>query len=211
MDDALLELTHTAVETAHRLVDDELERAGLQVKYYDGPLYRADYSKLRQCIVIAPADADLPAVENWKERDSWNKASYDYPVAMRHAAALEAANQRQADTNYQIYDCTSGDFSRLPPLPDPGPEPAWHQKDLKRPFNQLRITDENLMEELAQLEHVTRTYLQELYKNDAERHHSTEELIALIREGRAFPPREAVPHFDDSDEDEDDEYDDDDF
>lgn len=197
---ALYHLAVLARTAVQEIVDDELELAGRQVKYYRGPLYRVWHSQLRECVVIARPSETPPQEENWKQRDSWNSyiPEREFPTYMRWETAQEAATLVQA-VGWGVYDCSDGDFSRIPPLPDPGPEPLWHQKSLASFLRNLHI-DEALWEELAALDHVTQAYLRDLYHTVGRPY--GEELVTLIRENRPV---------DNEPEPDDDDYDDDDF
>lgn len=197
------ELAQQAIATVHAIVDDELEAAGRQVKYHRGLLYRVWHSALRECVVLTRSGEQPPKEENWKHRDNWNSyiPEREFPTYMRWETAQEAARLVQ-DTGWGIYDCTDGDFSAIPPLPDPGPEPMWHQKDLEYFLRNMRI-DEAVWEELAALDHVTNDYLRDLY-------HTTgrprgDELLAHIRSNQEVAEPEPEDDYDDE------EYDDDDF
>lgn len=196
-------LAQQAVTAVHNIVDNELELAGRQVKYHRGPLYRVWHSELRQCVVITHSEDKPPVEENWKQRDHWNSyiSGRDFPTNMRWETAQEAARLAQRE-DWTLVDCSDGDFSAAPPLPDAGPEPMWHQKDLEYFLRSLRI-DEALWEELAALDHVTDDYLRDLY-------HTTgrprgDELLAHIRGN--LEVAEPEPESED-DYDEDDDYDD---
>ncbi len=133
-----------------------------------------------------------------------NANAVESGLICRNCLRVQAARQK---SNWGIYDCTEGDFSIIPPLPDAGPEPVWHQKELKYYLTNMHI-DEALWEELALLEHVTEDYLQEVYRQKYNRHPFLrgEELVAFIRENRPFEVV-PVPEEDDDDDDEEDDID----
>lgn len=207
-DQVLGELRHYAIGVVHNIVDNELEAAGRQVKYHTGPLYRVWYSEKRQCVVLTHSEKKPPQEENWKERDHWAShiSGRDFPTNMRWETVQEAASLAQKP-GWGVYDCTDGDFSDIPPLPDAGPEPIWHQKNLQTPLRHMDI-DDDLWEELAELEHVTEEYLHRVrsekysynYGRDSLR---GEELLAFIRENRPFDTEPEPDEDDDYDDDED--------
>lgn len=192
----LAALARTAV---HDIVDNELELAGRQVKYYRGPLFRVWHSQMRECVVIARPGQTPPQEENWKHRDSWNSyiPEREFPTYMRWETAQEAAQLVQA-VGWGIYDCSDGDFSIIPPLPDAEPEPLWLQKSLNYYLRNMGI-DEAVWEELAALEHVTNDYLQQVYRRKYGRL-IDDELLAFIRENSSLATVEPEP--DDYDEEE---------
>ena len=196
------DLMGRAILAVRHTVDNELELAGRQVKYHYGPLYRVWHSELRRCVVITAAEDEPPAEENWKYRDHWSGyiSGRDFPTNMRWETAYRAAGQARKE-DWIFVDCSDGDFSDIPPLPDPGPEPLWHQKDLAYYLRNMRI-DETQWEELATPEHVTKTYLQEVYHRTYGRL-PFDELLAFIRDNRPFEVVEQEPE-DDEDEDYDD-------
>lgn len=205
---SLAELSDLVIDRIHCRTDDELELNGHQVKYYAGPLYQVQHSKVRGCVVIVPAGTELPQEQNWKERDSWSSHIYEgnFPSNMRLGTAQRAANLLAQNRDYLLIPCPDGDLIGLPPLPDPGPEPLWHQKGLERYLNSLRI-DHDAWEELATLDHVNEDYLREVYSKI---YHSTpnDEVLAFIRENRPFEPE---PVEEDEDDYDDEDWDDDDF
>ncbi|MCB8945849.1 MAG: hypothetical protein H6658_19040 [Ardenticatenaceae bacterium] len=194
-------LVMLAKATVHNEIDDALEMDGGSPKFYDGPLYRVRINDERQAIVILPAEGvEMPDESNWKTRDRW----YSVSGGVRLQTAVKRAAEKADDGLYQVYDCSNGDLSIIAPLPDPGPEPMWHSKGLRRNFENLYLDNESVMEELAGLEHVNKDYLNFLYSNDAERKLGHNELIDLIRHNKPLPET-AVG--DDSYEDEDDDED----
>jgi hypothetical protein len=190
-------------------IDNALEFDGESPKFFDGPLFQALRNPQRNCVLILPSAVSEPRERNWKTADEWYRVTGS---PMRFETAYKAAVRASIEGDLILVNGATwdgSDWSRLPPLPDPGPEPTWHAKSLN--FNQLRLKDESVWEELAQLEHVTADYLRRLYNNDAERKLSQEDLIALIRENQPWPPKgrkAVVAHDEDYEEEED--WDDDD-
>lgn len=196
----LLEMARQQVQTA---VDDALEQNGREVIYYGGPLFKVAQSDVRQCIVILPADVQLPQEETWKERDSWYTADHNAPGRMRlDAARLVFHAALDSASTYLPVDCTNGDLSKIPPLPAPGPEPLWHSKNLQRMLEAMGI-DPALWDELAGLEHVTAEFLEKVYREipiygagvRAKR-------LEIIRSGVLPAPEDESDDEDESDEDE---------
>ncbi len=145
-----------------RMVDDELERAG-QTPRYATDLYTAQYSDLRQCVVVARAGVDLPVEKNWRDRDEWSRVSHDLPRRMRIDTARKAVIGFGKDyplhfihESYQLAD--------LPPLPDPGPEPLWSQKGLKSWLERLEVPQAE-WDMLAALPHVTSGHIEKVYRS----------------------------------------------
>lgn len=211
VDIALEALTATAVQTVHGLVDDELEQSGREVKYTFEQLYQVSRSDVRACVVIFPAGKKLPEEKTWREADIWRRPYHvdrQYPNKMRIELAQYIADVEAENTGFELVHLSDGDMSQIPPLPDPGPQPAWHAKNLEKGLRQLHIMDEATRGELGELEHVTREYLDALYNKDAERRLTGDELVALIRSGQPFG--ETAPEPEDEEEDEyQEDYDDD--
>lgn len=213
----LSKLAELARREVHAIVDDELEAADREVKYHTGLLYQIRESKVRKAVILVPVGVTLPGDSNWKERDYWYK--HGHPYDMREALALrrlEAVKRDktssdggappEGEQSFVFLDCRSGDLSKLPPLPDAGPEPVWHQKGLESVFNNLGI-DEVQWEELAKLEHVNLEYVRKVLNEIPYNRRS--EAAEFIRENRPFESlRPSRP--DPEDEDGDDDYDEDD-
>ena len=194
--DVLLRLEQAATETIHDIIDNELEFSGQPVKYSEEKLYGVWVSELRRCAVICPVDLELPTESNWKDTDRWINKSGDFPRKMRLETAKRVV-QRFIDDGYAsafFQFPTLFDASSLPPLPDPGPEPTWSKKGLLEPFGMLRIHDMEVIEELAELDHVTKEYLRHLYDTDAENNNSYDDLEYLIRADGDWPPKEEGRH-----------------
>ncbi|MCA9935975.1 MAG: hypothetical protein H6662_15705 [Ardenticatenaceae bacterium] len=201
-------LREMAVEMVHKLVDDELEQAGEPPKYTKEPLYSVFYAIKRGIVVVSPAGAKLPEISNWLENDAWSR-QYDMPPQMRLSTAMEKAALLAREHDYTLLDCSAGNFGDIPSLPDPGPEPTWHAKSLKRPFEHLQIP-ETEWEELAVLEHVTDGYLSMLYHHNLERE-PLETRLTIIRENAPWPPVFLASEDVNANNWEEEDYDDDDF
>jgi hypothetical protein len=109
---------------------------GRTARYCGDTLYEVRRNDDRQCIVALPSGFDLPEDINWKTRDHWRGVHHytgrEYPGRMRrHTAAELLEVVRVNSPDYVVVFSTMGDLSDLPPLPDPGPEPLWHQKNLE--------------------------------------------------------------------------------
>jgi hypothetical protein len=195
--ESVLDLVNLAREQVREIVDDEMEAAGQAPKYYNGRLLKVAYSERRNCIVVYPECLELSQEKNWKEGDYWNSAGIYH--AMRPETAVAAAVKLgERYPNMMLVNCAGGDFSELPPLPDPGPEPLWSKKDLRNELNGLHI-DEAEWEIIAALEHVTGEYLNKVRRWAWNHSHTQEDLLAIIRENR--PLEVAEPDDDDDDED----------
>lgn len=213
IDGALARMTAIVLSAVHNLVDDELELAGEQVKYSQEQLYAVRYSKLRRCVVIARSDIELPVEHTWKEADSWNHPSSehgDYPRRMRFATAEKLAAPYNRNGYELVIVDDDSDFPRLPPLPDPGPEPTWSQKGLRGLFRNLNV-DESLWEELASLSHVNEQFLESVnnWRLRSGRYLTSADFLPVIRSG-AFPTLAEPEPEDEDDYDEDYEEDDED-
>ncbi|MCB8988967.1 MAG: hypothetical protein H6661_14595 [Ardenticatenaceae bacterium] len=205
-DDPDIELNDLVAETRRRLhavVDDELEAAGREVKYFVGPLFRTVYSDVRQVIVVRLDKVELPAESNWKFRDEW-RHDHRFPVRMRLKTAELAADALRDEKGYPVFIATtpSADLQLLPPLPDVDPEPAWHAKGLRHALLNLRLPEEHW--NVAELDHVDEDYLRRLYHNNLEQEPLAVRL-EVIRENRPWPqdPPEDVPMDDEDWEDDD--------
>lgn len=159
----LAHLRETAVEVIHKMVDDELESTCREPKYYTGPLYSVSYATKRGLVVIHPAGAELPAAENWQERDPWRRY-YNAPEKMRLETAMTRATMLVRDRHYDLLACHQGNYGDIPGLPDPGPEPQWHKKDLSGALLRLRVPEEQ-WEDIASLPHVDKDFLRAVYDN----------------------------------------------
>lgn len=194
-------LLNQAKREVHEKVDDEMEVSQLTPKYHDGPLYTVHWNKARGCVVIAPAGAKMPKEDTWRTSDYW-RTLYDEPERMRLGRAMTAA-ERYADSNdLVLIDCADGDLSLISPMPDDGPEPDWHKKDLAWPLkNNLGIPEE-MWDELGALEHVSRDWLEEL-RRATPYGTKADVYVQYIRDG-------VIPQLDEPESDAED-YDDDDF
>jgi len=207
-DVALNQLIADTRQQLHDVVDDELEAAGREVKYFTGPLFRTAYSDVRQVIVICLDAVELPAEKNWKIGDMWQR-SYDRPARMRLETAMRAATELADKTGYPVHLATTPDAAlQLPPLPDAGPEPAWHAKGLRNALQAMRLPEEHW--NLAELAHVDEDYLRHLYRTNLEQEPLAVRL-AVIGGNLPWPedPPEDVPMDDEWDEEEEEEEDDD--
>lgn len=212
----LASLKDQALTTIHGLVDDELEKVGQAPRYYNGPLLRIWKSEIRKCIVLAPQNVATPHETTWKDRDNWNYVHGNNGIL--HNLRLQTATQIwktiSVPEGFTKVDCSKGDFSILPGLPDVGPEPAWHSKNLSGYFNTFHI-DESRWVELGELEYLDKDYcrrLQDVSWRDPGQF--PKDVISFILENRnldqLFPPEpDPAPNYD-QDEDYDDEQDDDD-
>ncbi len=202
--ETVLDLVNLAREQVHEIVDDELEATGQSPKYYNGRLLRVSRSEKRDCIVVYPEHLELPREENWKERDSWQSDGI-YQAMRPETAVAAAVKLGERYPGMMLVNCTSGDFSELPLLPDPGPEPLWHQKGLQRRLRELDI-DEAEWEALAALEHVTDEYLLKVKRWTWDRIVTEDDLLTTIHENKPLAANEQ----DDEDYDEEKDWDDDD-
>lgn len=95
-----------AKEMVHQEVDQALENDGQSPRYYTGPLYNVLISQSRQVICIAPANLNAPV----DFRSAWGSGAN----LRLHRAQARA----QGISGFQVVDCSDGDFSKLPPLPE---------------------------------------------------------------------------------------------
>lgn len=200
--EAIGELTRQAIDNVHDIVDDELEQAGRQIKYSFVQLYQVRRSDIRKCTVLFPANTTLPDERTWRDKDYWSRPSVDrdHPDRMRIQLAQVVAMTDAETSGCELFFCTDGNLTVIPPLPDPGPEPLWHQKGLEQDFKAMRIGAE-LWEELAGLDWVTSSYTSELRRQNWGV--SADEIVAQIR-GNTPLPIEA-----EEDEEEEEDYDED--
>lgn len=206
--EVLADLQTKATAAYRAQVDDERELHGLTVRYYDGPLYHVRKSAVRECVVIFPDHVKLPEESNWKERDSWSM-SYGSADHLRIEKARSMALQKAGSNDFLLIDCSDGDLTKLPPLPDPGPEPAWHQKGIEDILRNMNIPKDE-WEELATLDHVDRDWIYRLWAESGRE--NAEFYIQHIRDGvlpEPEPEEEEPEPYDDIDYDDDDyeEYD----
>lgn len=203
---AIDELTLRATTTVHNLVDDELERHDKEVIYHTGPLYQVKYSDLRKCVVLF-TNVELPIERTWKEADSWSWSRNGYLSRMRYETAKSHAERIAHEKGYVlVYASLPYDLQRyLPPLPDPGPEPMWHKKQLESHLRRLNINESD-WEELAALDHVNDNFLYQVndWRNDWKNRHrySAIDLLNIIRTG-ALPDQQPTPDDEGIDEEED--------
>lgn len=158
---AIAHLRETATELIHGMVDDELELAGSEPKYFVGELYRISYADARGVVVICPVAAKLPEASNWQTSDLWRTYSRA-PRAMRWDAAYRLGERLALEKGYQLVVCVNDGFDAIPGLPDPGPEPAWHAKNLQSNLRGLDIPESH-WEEISVLQHVDKKYLAHLW------------------------------------------------
>lgn len=208
-------LVGQALEQMHAIVDDEMENVGMKPRYYDGPLFHIHLSEIRKCFVLSPKHVKLPEESNWKDRDSWYGPFHQglrLKDNMRPKTAMEIWKAFEPKDGYIKVDCMSGDFSTLPPLPDVGPEPAWHSKALDHWFRQFHVLEER-WGELGELEHVTDDYCKTLRNVQYTPKWPKGDIADFIRDNASldqlFPPEpDPVDEDEDWDEDEE-EYEDD--
>lgn len=210
--EAIGELTRQAIDNVRNIVDDELELAGRRVKYTFEQLFTVRYSDVRQCVIVFPTGTELPEERTWRDRDYWQRPGVDrdYPDKMRIQLAQVIAILVGRQSNLELIYCTDGDLSHIPPLPDPGPEPLWHQKNLEQDLKALHI-DKELWEELAALDWVTSQYMTELRRQLWSKNLSVPEIVALIRAGGTLAVEADEPEDDDYEEEDYDDEEDDDF
>lgn len=196
---SLDELIDLARQRVQAIADDELEVAGERVKYTDEPLYQVWYSELRKCIVVAPTDLEMPKEKTWRDSDRWQSENGRFPRRMRQETAnaqAKAVLRSKDDDHVLVYASTSLDLAVfLPPLPDPGPEPLWHKKQLKSHLQHLNINEAD-WEELAALDHVNDNFLYQVneWRNDWKNRHSANQtmILNIIRTG-ALPDQQPTP------------------
>lgn len=190
----------------HRIVDDELEANGRRVKYSKEPRYRIWRSLSRGVFVLAPVGVTMPEESTWRDKDIWRRATFDghAPDEMRlEKAREELLYISREDPDYAIIDCSDGDLSSIPPLPDPGPEPLWSQKGIAELLRSMNI-HESEWESLAELEHVTADWLGEV-KREMGWGTRPREFLEVIRSGK-LPGRLPEPELDEDYYEEDDEF-----
>jgi hypothetical protein len=209
------------ISAVHAIADDELEAHGRTARYCGDTLYEVRRNDDRQCIIALPSGFDLPEESSWKTRDRWHGVSHytgrDYPGRMRrHTAAelLEVVRTHYPD--YAVVFSTMGDLSDLPPLPDPGPEPMWHKKNLEDYLGRryLNIPEDD-WDAVGALDYVDKDYLSRVYELTRSSWNSPAQLdkadaLFFILENRPFPAEpEQEPEEEDYDDDYGDDYDDD--
>jgi len=157
------ELLNTARAQVYEAADQALEANGREVVYYQGPLYYVRFSDVRQVVVIYPVGTELPDERNWKERDSWRYYYGGEDGRKMRPELARATFARLCERHPEMahVSCADGDLSRLPPLPDPGPEPKWHSKRLQGYFEAMYIPEDE-WEAIAELEHVTEPFVREV-------------------------------------------------
>ncbi len=200
---SLDELIDLARQKVQAVADDELERSGNTIKYSDEMLYQVRYSELRECVVIAPATMKLPQEKTWKESDSWQPGNRNYPSQMRYTTAVKPASEIANMRYFELIAIHSPhELGKIPPLPDPGPEPVWSIKQLKRYFQHLDIP-ESRWEELATLDHVNDDFLKQVsnWRNDWKNRHSVNQtmILDIIRTGLITIGEQPTPTPDDGD------------
>lgn len=104
---ALLEIARSTVREE---IDAALERDGRAPKYYEGPRFQVLYSDRRKAVIVMSDDTN-----------DWPDACVHrcgLPRGMRLEVAREKAVDLAATYGYDYYDCSDGDYSRLPSVPD---------------------------------------------------------------------------------------------
>lgn len=213
------------ISAVHAIADDELEAHGQTARYCGQALYEVRINNERRCIVTYPAGVTLPEDRNWKTRDHWHGVHHytgrDYPGRMRRHTAAELVDAVHANNPDYLIVFFVGEPSDLPPLPNPGPEPLWHQKDLSNYLHPAYLDiPEDQWETVAGLDYVDKNYLSRVYELTRSGWNTPAQLnkadaLAFILENRPFPtdaqpaPEEEDAYPDDWEEDHDEGYDDD--
>jgi hypothetical protein len=91
-------------------IDMALEQHNESPKYYDGPRFQVLYSDRCKAVVIMPDDTNV-----WPETFVHRWGS---PRGMRPQVAREKAVNLATSYGYDYYDCSDGNYDRLPPVPD---------------------------------------------------------------------------------------------
>lgn len=179
LEDVIRTAHRTVVRTVHNMVDDELEKAGLVPKYTNETLYQVHTSSLRKCILITMKTSKPPQEKTWQYVDSWSR-DYNKPSSMRYAMAKSvAALEALENPEFVIVDCSDGNFAKLPPLPDPGPEPLWSKKKIGNWLRNWHI-EESEWDEIAALEWVDDDYLRQVNIHTW----SHDDRLGIVRENR---------------------------
>lgn len=154
-------LIRTVEEQLADLVDDALERAEKEPKYADF-LFGIRVNHLRQAVVVYKKGLKLPDEKSWRDKDSWERVA-GYSCPMRLDTVMGAAERVEKERGLALHLIEwQEDMDTLPGLPDPGPEPLWSQKGLKRWFEQIGVP-ESEWDMLAALPHVTPEHIQAVY------------------------------------------------
>ena len=150
---ALADLKQRVIGHVHDIADDELEASGQSPKY--GPLFKVARNEARRCVAVAIEDFEWPDETTWRDQDLWRETYH--PPLMRFETAHEHAKMLAKRHGFAY---VAGDLG-LAPMPDPGPEPEWHKKKVGIFFKRMEI-DTDLWNELGELEHVDRQYIDDL-------------------------------------------------
>ena len=161
----------------YHFVDSELEAVGMRPRYFGEGLHCVSVSEVRNCVVLHHENEELPRDSNWQHTDRWKTHSAKRPFAARNEWVAKITNTRSEPARV---DMVSQFPDTIPPLPDPGPAPAWHEKGLRTNLKNLQIKEDD-WEKVAALDHVTADYLRMMYYNhNIERVCPYEDRLALL-------------------------------
>lgn len=154
-------LIRTVEDQLADLVDTALERAEKEPKYASH-LFGMRVNQLRGVVVVFKKGLKLPEEKSWRDKDSWERVD-GYSCPMRLDTVMAGADRVEKERGLTLYLIEwQVDMDTLPGLPDPGPEPLWSQKGLKRWFEQIDVP-ESEWDMLAALPHVTPEHIQAVY------------------------------------------------
>jgi len=100
-------LIEQARREVRELINQADEEHNNRPRYYKGPLFILLQGRERECYAVAPKGCDYPA--------DLRKIAIEGPLNFVNSRAGDYAG----DYGYQVINCADGDFSKLPPLPEP--------------------------------------------------------------------------------------------
>lgn len=151
-DENVLECYDVLMDDARRLVhgeiDDALEVDGMSPKFTNEPLFSLYRNRLRQVMVIVPGSVSVDQLDGLNLTDP-NREHYRY----RGHWDLHTHRQRLwtvrriagSGLEFPVLDCSDGDLSRIPPLPEPAPAEAQEPK--YEPTDYSDLPDDNGFDE----------------------------------------------------------------
>lgn len=111
LDLCILSLQRRAQEYVHELVDEALENEGRSAKHSPEPRFKVYESPRRRCLVIVPQALSVNALGE----DFTSIFMIPNNLRMEHLLKM-IADRKMA--NRAVIDCSDGDLTRIPPLPE---------------------------------------------------------------------------------------------
>ena len=200
LDTVINQLEVQCMEQIKEIIDHELMRQGDKPHYQRQKTYQIYYSKLRDTFAIVLDSVTVKYEDNWKHNDDWKLYTahlFFHPDdATQHLRELHHVNE----IPFQSKVTEVKEASDFPPLPDPGLEPMWSKKRLKRLLEHLHVP-KDLWIQIGELEYVNDNYLQQVrdeYNRDNIK--TREEALSVILENKPLKLEIALVDDDEADD-----------